>query len=132
LIQNYASKSIKREPISIDGVEFINQNRHKWAELLIKNYDYVIEKTKTFQEQNPDQEDILYFYDWNNFLTFICQIRNPSKKKIFPHKNHKIWNMNIFYRLADTGVKQGFHGQCNTHVSFLQGIEGQVFPSSLL
>ena len=79
LILNYASKSIKRDPISVDSLEFINQNKIKWSELLIKNFDYIHDKIKTTQTQEgQEQEDILYFYDHVNMLTFLTQIKNTS------------------------------------------------------
>ena len=43
-------KKVRKEPIHLDKLEFINQNRIKWTELLYKNYIIMFEKSKSEDE----------------------------------------------------------------------------------
>jgi hypothetical protein len=62
---------VKKEPIKEDPLEFINNARNKWTELLLKNLEAIYLSSKREEEDETSKESKLYIYDETHLLTYL-------------------------------------------------------------
>lgn len=100
LIISCASRSLRAEPIKSDSVDFINQARVKWTEILLRHYDYIEQKMRVGKSSSsssshsnaaniedgsggsssniPSNSEGVFIFDEKNFFNFMISLKNTS------------------------------------------------------
>ena len=74
LISNCIQKSTRRLPIEKDPHPFVESQRGKWSEMLVKDFNNMAAKVLREEEYDEEDESVNYVYDCGSLLHFLAAL----------------------------------------------------------